>query len=384
MKRLIFTFFLCWFVIPSAYGETISYTSASGIQYVGEIKNGVMHGQGTLTFVDGTKYVGGWKDGAMHGQGTYTLVNGGKYVGQHKAGKWHGQGTFTWPSGDQYVGEYKAAHQHGQGTYTWANGRTHVGRYKANKKHGHGVNTKSDGSKSVGEFRHDTFWQGTYYNASGEVTGKQSDGLPGPACDGNPPSVEGAGFAVSQHHVVTAAHVLYCCKKVMIRKLECSGRTRATVVATEQKSDLGLLRLDKPLKHYATLRSGKELQLGEAVLTYDRKPKVNGCPQYDVGQGNVTKLNWMPDDSRLMNHNAPIGAGSSGGPILDASGHIIGVTLAKRGAGTEAAAVKPHLLGAFLKSNNVEYNTALSTTKLSPSDIKKKSDKFTVIIDCIQ
>jgi S1-C subfamily serine protease len=85
-----------------------------------------------------------------------------------------------------------------------------------------------------------------------------------------------------------------------------------------------------------------------------------------------------------MSHNAPIGAGSSGGPILDASGHIIGVTLAKRGAGTEAAAVKPHLLGAFLKSNNVEYNTALSTTKLSPSDIKKKSDKFTVIIDCIQ
>jgi len=49
MKRLIFTFFLCWFVIPSAYGETISYTSVSGIQYVGEIKNGVMHGHGPVT-----------------------------------------------------------------------------------------------------------------------------------------------------------------------------------------------------------------------------------------------------------------------------------------------------------------------------------------------
>ena len=81
MKRLIVAFFLCWFVIPSAYGETISYTSVSGIQYVGEIKNGVMHGQGTLTFVDGTKYVGGWKDndpwqGAIHNEdgditGTY-------------------------------------------------------------------------------------------------------------------------------------------------------------------------------------------------------------------------------------------------------------------------------------------------------------------------
>ncbi len=38
--------------------------------YVGERKNGEMHGQGTLTFSDGSKYKGEFKEGERTGQGT--------------------------------------------------------------------------------------------------------------------------------------------------------------------------------------------------------------------------------------------------------------------------------------------------------------------------
>jgi len=41
-------------------------------KYVGEFKDGLRHGQGTLTLIDGSKYVGEFKDGRRHGQGTYT------------------------------------------------------------------------------------------------------------------------------------------------------------------------------------------------------------------------------------------------------------------------------------------------------------------------
>ena len=94
----------------------------------------------------------------------------------------------------------------------------------------------------------------------------------------------------------------------------------------------------------------------------------------------------MPDDSRLMFHDASTGLGSSGGPVLDASGQIIAVT---QGDSTEtfsqhaSQAIKQELLEAFLKTNNVEYKTAPSTEKLSLSDIMKKSDKFTVMIKYI-
>ena len=46
--------------------------------------NGKMQGQGTATLPDGRKYVGEWKDGMRHGKGTmfdYT-------TGESKSGKW--------------------------------------------------------------------------------------------------------------------------------------------------------------------------------------------------------------------------------------------------------------------------------------------------------
>ena len=94
-----------------------------------------------------------------------------------------------------------------------------------------------------------------------------------------------------------------------------------------------------------------------------------------------TKLNWMPDDFRVMLHDSPTRSGSSGGPVLDASGHIVGVT--HKGGGAVSAAIKLHLLKAFLESNNVEYKTASSTKNLSLSAIEKQSEKSTVITNCL-
>ena len=431
MKRLILIFVLCGLFLPSAYGETISHTFPDGSKYVGEVKisngTGKLHGQGTYTHFSGAKYVGEYRDNKQNGQGTLTLPDGGKYVGGFKDSQYHGQGTYTWPNGDKYVGEWKddnkhgkgtlttpdgkyvgewkdgkrhgqatmtfpsgAKHvgewkddkKHGQGTHTYANGNKYVGESKDGEMHGQGTYTYADGEKYVGEYRYRYRWQGTQYNAAGGVIGERLDGMPAPVCNGNQKGGLGTGFAVNQYHVVTNAHVLYCCKKVTVLDLTCSNEVEATVVSTEQKSDLGLLRLDLPLKHYATLGSGKELALGEAVSTYDRKPKRNDWCQYTFGQGKVTKLNWMPDDSRLMLHDSPTSRGSSGGPLLDASGYVVGVS--QRTDGRTSSSIKPQLLKAFLKSNNVDYKIAPSTEKLSLSDIKKKSDKFTVIIDCVR
>ena len=53
--------------------ETITFDIG---KYVGEVKNGKQHGQGTFTFPDGATYVGQYKDGKRHGQGTFTATDG--------------------------------------------------------------------------------------------------------------------------------------------------------------------------------------------------------------------------------------------------------------------------------------------------------------------
>ena len=48
---------------------------------------GIFSKHRTLTFPDGAKYVGEVKDGVPHGQGTYTSSDGDKYVGEFKDGR---------------------------------------------------------------------------------------------------------------------------------------------------------------------------------------------------------------------------------------------------------------------------------------------------------
>jgi len=83
----------------------------------------------------GNKYVGEWKDGKLHGQGTETFASGSKYVGEYKDGIFHGQGTYTWADGDKYEGQWKDDNFHGHGTFTWADGDKYVGQWKNGKKH---------------------------------------------------------------------------------------------------------------------------------------------------------------------------------------------------------------------------------------------------------
>ena len=56
-------------------------------KYVGETKNGVPNGKGTLTFPLGSKYVGQFADGKQNGHGIYTSLDGRKFEGEWKNGK---------------------------------------------------------------------------------------------------------------------------------------------------------------------------------------------------------------------------------------------------------------------------------------------------------
>jgi hypothetical protein len=79
-------------------------------EYVGELKDGLPHGQGAITYNNGDKYVGKFKDGELDGQGTYTFGDGPN-------------------KGDKYVGEYKDAKRHGKGTYTFEDGKVLKGTW---------------------------------------------------------------------------------------------------------------------------------------------------------------------------------------------------------------------------------------------------------------
>ena len=60
----------------SKAAETTKELTFSNGKYVGQVKDGKPHGEGTLSWASGDKYVGQWKDGMQHGLGKATLADG--------------------------------------------------------------------------------------------------------------------------------------------------------------------------------------------------------------------------------------------------------------------------------------------------------------------
>ena len=76
-------------------------------KYIGQIKNGLPHGQGKLYYAHGGIYDGDWNEGERHGVGYYTYSDGRKSCGMYQRGKKFGKMTITCPNGDIYEGIFK-------------------------------------------------------------------------------------------------------------------------------------------------------------------------------------------------------------------------------------------------------------------------------------
>eukprot|EP00752_Nemacystus_decipiens_P008471 g7569.t1 len=125
-----------------------TFSSDDGRVHQGEWVNNKAHGKGTFWFGDGTSYTGGWVDGLKHGQGVRTYPGGVMYDGAWVNGSRHGKGVWCGPDG-MYEGEYRNDKKNGFGTYTWADGRKHVGNWQDGKQHGKGVLYARDGKITI-------------------------------------------------------------------------------------------------------------------------------------------------------------------------------------------------------------------------------------------
>ena len=125
---------------------------ASGNRYEGEFKDGKRHGRGTFYWANGDRYEGEFKDGKYNGRGTYYFANGNRYEGEWKDDKCNGQGTDYFASGDRYEGEFKDGKRHGRGTYYYADGNCYEGEFNDGKCHGQGTMYYKDGTSKSGRW----------------------------------------------------------------------------------------------------------------------------------------------------------------------------------------------------------------------------------------
>jgi tetratricopeptide (TPR) repeat protein len=154
----------------------------------------------------------------------------------------------------------------------------------------------------------------------------------------------------------------------------------------------GLNNSDPP-PSVAFFREGAPVRAGETIVALGYPLSGLLSSDANVSVGNVSALAGLRDDSRYLQISAPVQPGNSGGPLLDASGHLAGIVTAKLDAMRLARftgdipqninfALKAEVARTFLDSKGIAYQTARSDRQLSPADVGDIGRPFTVHIAC--
>lgn len=199
----------------------------------------------------------------------------------------------------------------------------------------------------------------------------------------------GSGFFISPAgHVVTNAHVIKDCFELRLSK-----HGKLEVIGKDVKSDLALLKTAKGVTDFAKLREGSGVRLGEEIIAAGYPLKGLLGSGLNVSAGTVSALSGLGGNSQQVQMTAPVQPGSSGGPLLDRSGNVVGVVVSKLNAIAVARitrdipqnvnfAVNGWTVRPFLERFHVPYQTSVSSKIVNVADVADAASKFTVSIEC--
>jgi S1-C subfamily serine protease len=202
-------------------------------------------------------------------------------------------------------------------------------------------------------------------------------------------SSSGSGFYISDvGHIITNWHVAKGCSS-----LNTAAGARLSVVASDPSLDLALLQAAgvKP-PAIASLRDADAV-LGEPVIVFGFPLSGLLSSSGNLTTGIVSAIAGMGDNPRHVQISAPVQPGNSGGPMLDQSGKVVGVVVAKLDAARAASiigdipqnvnfAIKGGEVVAFLARNKMKPVLSPRSNPLSTEVVAAAASSFTVRIIC--
>ncbi|HEV7474107.1 MAG TPA: tetratricopeptide repeat protein [Pyrinomonadaceae bacterium] len=132
----------------------------------------------------------------------------------------------------------------------------------------------------------------------------------------------GSGFFIDSDRVVTNRHVIDNAYRAEVHSYTGSVFIVKGVIAVDAEGDLALLRVDAPANQVRPLLLDRTSpQEGESVVVIGNPFGLEGS----VSNGIVSAVRDIPTFGRIIQITAPISPGSSGSPVVNMQGQVIGV-----------------------------------------------------------
>ena len=184
----------------------------------------------------------------------------------------------------------------------------------------------------------------------------------------------GSGFFINENgDIATNYHVLEGSSKAIIKTMDGGKGTILKIIKVDPELDLLVAK--------TTLKNTRPLPLGDSdIITVGEDIVAIGNPaglEGSVSKGIISGIRKV-DDFRFIQITAPISPGSSGGPVFNLSGKVIGVATAYLDYGQSLNFAMPINYLISLKQNELNF---ASLPKKSKSKSFKKDDSLVQTFD---
>lgn len=230
----------------------------------------------------------------------------------------------------------------------------------------------------------------------GETLARESGGAAEPRQPKSPGRLTKQGsatiFVVSKAgHAITNQHVTTGCSEIRIQ-----GREQVAKLITEDSvNDLALVQMPATTTDAASIAfEPSKLRQGEDVIVFGFPLNSLLSSAGNLTPGVVSALSGLGNNTSQIQITAPIQPGSSGSPVLNKKGEVVGVVSLKLSDSKMVAAtgsvgqnvnfaVSGQTLKTFLDMNQVPYSTGgYFSREKSRADLADVARKWTMLVEC--
>lgn len=159
--------------------------------------------------------------------------------------------------------------------------------------------------------------------------------------DGEGRSVGTGVVLTSSGEILTNAHVVEGATSVVVRFAGETEPRVAKILATDVGNDLALLKVDATGLVAATFAKPGSVKIGDAVIAIGYALALDGGPTVTSGIVSAMKRTIETESgalNSLIQTDAAISSGNSGGPLVNLKGEVVGINTAVARGDSESAA----------------------------------------------